>query len=124
MFLHLVACEKFDQFLSLPITEIRCDQLRGVVYEGKCYFTPYISSSSSVNYEEAVQKCTNETAMIAEIHSRIQQQALENFLRSKIPSSNKNMHLWIGTLYEMSVRTSECQRILFHDHSDGTCTMS
>ena len=113
-----------DQLFLLLISGIRCNQPSGVIYDEKCYFAPYISSSSNLNFEQAVQKCTNEGAAIAEIHSRSQQQALENFFRSKIPSSKSYMDLWIGTSYEISVRTSECQRILFHDHSDGTCTMS
>ena len=82
---------------------IGCHAKMGLRYEGKCYFTPYISYSSKINYEEAVQKCDNVAATMADIHSRNQQKAFESFFRQKIPSSQSWMDFWTGMVYQSSV---------------------
>ena len=94
---------KFVTIVSANISDERCEAKSGLLYDEKCYFTPSFSFSSSLNYDDAVQKCNNEKASIAEIHTRNQQETIENFFRPKMPSSRTWIEFYTGTLYQSSV---------------------
>lgn len=80
----------------------RCKLDGGLPFEERCYFSPGLSSTYDLNYNEAVQKCNNRGAQVAEVHSLVHQQAIEAHFRSKI--SRSLIQLWVGMTYQSSER--------------------
>ena len=78
-----------------------CKEESGIYYEGKCYTVPYSSSSYDLSYNQAVEKCRNVGAVLGEIHSRNQQQVIQNFFRLIVPHGT---YFWTAMTYLSSVR--------------------
>lgn len=84
-------------------TSQRCvEEIGGLIYDGKCFYVGYIAYSlqSYINYNQAVQKCTSQDSLIAELHSLAHQNAIQDFVRSKILRSDSNAALWLGVRYQ------------------------
>lgn len=102
--LERMSAQFTEEFHSLLINQ-PCKRENGLPYGGTCYITPHVSSGYDLTYDSAVSKCKNLNAQVAEIHSLEQQEALQNFLQERIPSSMNEIHLWVGMIYRHAERT-------------------
>lgn len=79
-----------------------CEEKNSLIYNGKCYFIPYLSNVFEINYTQAVEFCSSRNSLLAEMPSLDHQFAVENFIRPKIPSSRIHVSLWTGMNYQSS----------------------
>lgn len=56
-----------------------------------------------MSYDQAVVKCAERGASLAEIHDRIQQNDLYNFVLSKMPVGLPQVAVWLGMQYKPMV---------------------
>ena len=79
-----------------------CEQAGNLLFDGKCYSIPHISSSTDFSYNAAKEKCRSVGSLLAEIHSLSQQAELRRFVITK--KKGNAAALWIGMTYVASVR--------------------
>lgn len=83
--------------------QLHCSQNGGLYHRHKCYTIPHLSSSSNLARKDAVAECAKIGAMLAEIHDRTLQNALHDFVLTKMPSGKSVVELWMGMQYTSSV---------------------
>lgn len=81
-----------------------CREENGLPYKGKCYIIAK-TSSRALSYQQAIQTCIAQGAVIAEVDSMAHQQALQDSFESRIPTSTTHINAPLGMTYRSSERT-------------------
>lgn len=80
-------------------SRLRCQEFNGTLHGSKCYFVLILP----LNYNQAVEKCRNRNAFLAEIRTRPIQELLQDFVRPRMEKSTS--FLYIGMTYQSSSKS-------------------